>query len=154
MAEVSGAPEAGAPAADAAGVAGAETGTEIAPPSVTAVDVTPNECPLEAPLTLTLAMHVPTPLHQCQWRVSYVVDMTGQRHVLSLGALGPLDYPAGPAELRFEAPGIDLAGIKRSWLNNAGEFACLRMKGKGGREGGAFRAAPPLRIRWQGGCGQ
>lgn len=52
--------------------------------------------------------------------MEYMVDMTGRRHVVELGSVGPVDYAAGENSLHFHCDAIALEGVKKSWLCNVG----------------------------------
>ena len=49
-----------------------------------------------------------------------MVDMTLQRHLLHLGSTKHQDYAAGKSSMQFAVPTIEIAGLKKSWLNNVG----------------------------------
>ena len=48
------------------------------------------------------------------------MDMTGNRHIVNVGETAPANYEAGAGSLKFHADGIDIEGVKKSWLNNVG----------------------------------
>lgn len=59
--------------------------------------------------------------------------MTGQRHIIELGETAPTDYVEGANTMSFSCAGIDLAGVKKSWLNNAG-LLCATLRDAGGAD--------------------
>eukprot|EP00793_Prasinoderma_coloniale_P003849 PRCOL_00003226-RA len=94
----------------------------------TVVEATPNECALDAPLTLRVAFTTDEDIAAGRWEVRYMVDMTGRRHIVEVGKSdGATAYAAGtPHEFTISVPTIELTGVKKSWLQNAGLLlACL-----------------------------
>lgn len=54
-----------------------------------------------------------------------MVDLTSQRHMLELGSTAVTNYPAGKSFMHFSTPGIEIASLKKSWLNNVGLLLVL-----------------------------
>lgn len=86
----------------------------------TALDVTPNNCALDAGFELSLTFTSDAAVAGAKWDVSYMVDMTGRRHVVQVGSTDPADVVPGENTMKFSSPGIDLSGAKKSWLQNVG----------------------------------
>ena len=51
-----------------------------------------------------------------RWAVHYIVDMTGRRHIVECAAGPAHDVPAGESTFEVDVGGIDLTGVKKSWL--------------------------------------
>jgi hypothetical protein len=99
--------------------------------TLTALDATPNDCALAAPLQLTvrdasaatvqLSSDAPArsqwqftasaPLRGAVWDVTYVVDVAEHNHALPLGSTAPTDYAPGPCAAAFACDAIHAAGV-------------------------------------------
>jgi len=110
--------------------------TALMPPTITPtlVEASPNDSALEAPLCLRVRFNTDADIAAARWTVRYLVDMTGRRHVVEVGEdKGPLSYSAsGEHEWQLNVPGIDLTGVKKSWLQNVGLLlVCMLDAGTG-----------------------
>ena len=86
-----------------------------------------------APIAIEMDWSVSEALAGASWEVKYIVDMTAKRHIVELGATAAEDFAAGAHKFRFHVAGLDLTGVKPSWLNNVGLLLAV-LKGGGGEE--------------------
>ena len=71
-------------------------------------------------LELTISYSLSTPLPNGAWEYCYLVDSVRNRHVIKLGRLEEEDLERGENESFFEVDSIDVSGIKKGALTNAG----------------------------------
>mmetsp|Transcript_36829 Transcript_36829/g.80492 ORF Transcript_36829/g.80492 Transcript_36829/m.80492 type:complete len:139 (+) Transcript_36829:39-455(+) len=103
--------------------------TPLANVEVTEIEITPNECPIGNELFLAMSFTLDQPLAAARWKIKYIVDSAAQRQILELGETETTDYGAGPQNMAFSVPSIDVAGIPKEVLANAGLFVASLLSG-------------------------
>mmetsp|Transcript_3218 Transcript_3218/g.7467 ORF Transcript_3218/g.7467 Transcript_3218/m.7467 type:complete len:136 (+) Transcript_3218:322-729(+) len=95
----------------------AEDGATV---DVTKIEISPNPAPIGAELNMEIEFTTSENIPDAHWEVRYTVDMTATRHIVEVGSSETVSYEAGARSMKFHAAGIELEGIKKSWLNNVG----------------------------------
>ena len=89
--------------------------------NVDALDVNPFQALVTDGIQIDMEFTPDRALHDATWEVSYLVDMVGTRKVIILGRTECGDVGAGErAAMKFAVDAIDVSGIKKSKLCNAG----------------------------------
>lgn len=101
--------------------------------TVQSLSISPNDCALSDPLTLAMSFSLDAACPSSSWEITYLVDMTGNRQIIHLGNTATEDYAPGTHSFEFTSPPMDLSGVKKSWLNNAG-LLCLTLKSSSGED--------------------
>eukprot|EP00002_Diphylleia_rotans_P004170 TRINITY_DN12_c0_g4_i1.p1 TRINITY_DN12_c0_g4~~TRINITY_DN12_c0_g4_i1.p1 ORF type:complete len:133 (+),score=39.98 TRINITY_DN12_c0_g4_i1:55-453(+) len=90
------------------------------PITVKAIDISPNHCPLEKELNLTIDFETAKDIAQAKWELKYVVDYSGKQYVIELGKSNPGSYKKGSHKFSFSVAAIDVSTVKKSVLSNVG----------------------------------
>lgn len=88
--------------------------------AVTAVAVEPNQCPLQAPLLITVHYALKRPLAAVAWQLVYEADYTNKRHAIQLFRGPSVDMPAGPGVFTHHVPIVQTEGVKEKLLLQMG----------------------------------
>ena len=88
-----------------------------------AIQIEPNQCPLSAPLALTLKFTVrsSTPIKAAFWTLSYEADVSMKRHVIPLLTTAPAaDLQPGEHVFQQKIDKIPTEGVKEKYLLQVG----------------------------------
>jgi len=85
--------------------------------------------PIDAPVKLAFGFRSKKELKEAYWEFKYVVDSASKRHVIEMGVTPKTTYVAGENTFEFEAPKIDITGVKPSVLLNVGLLCCTLFSG-------------------------
>ena len=89
--------------------------------NVDELDVAPVMASVTAGIEINMTFTPDRDLRGAVWEVSYLVDMVGTRKIIILGRTDCGDVDAGArTPMHFEVDAVDVSGIKRSKLCNAG----------------------------------
>jgi len=89
--------------------------------TVTRCDISPNDCPITAPLDVAVEFTTDRPIKEGVWKLRYEVDYTGNRHIIDVAQTAPQPYAAGKThQVAFQVPRINVDGIKERSLLNMG----------------------------------
>jgi hypothetical protein len=109
-----------------------------------ALSIEPNQCPLAAPVALTLRIALAVPVPAAFWTLQYEADIAMKRHVIPmLTTAPPRDLAAGEHVIQLATDGIATAGVKEKYLLQVGMLKLgLHSAAPGG--GDSAGSAPPL----------
>ncbi len=84
------------------------------------VDITPNQCALQAPLSITVHYELKRPVPAAAWDLVFEADYTNKRHAIQLGGTVVGDLPPGPGVIRQDLAEIRTDGVKEKYLLQVG----------------------------------
>eukprot|EP01041_Mallomonas_annulata_P007615 gene7614-15598_t len=98
---------------------------------VTQVEIDPVRSEICDPFDLKITFVLDRDVVAAFWRIKFLVDSADKRLFKVLGETPVEDYPDGDSEMFFSAEPIDISGIPRSTLANAGLLmACFVVDGE------------------------
>ncbi|CEO96253.1 Uncharacterized protein PBTT_07634 [Plasmodiophora brassicae] len=111
--------------------AAAEGSVPEEPIDVASVDIEPNQCPLESPLSVGIRFRSKVAIGNPSWTCQYLVDIAHKRHVIELGTFRvPHPYQVGDNSFEFHVDKVDVSIIKKKHLlNNVGLLTLSLMDG-------------------------
>jgi hypothetical protein len=99
---------------------------------VLSCDCQPDDnCPVTEGLEMEVVFSLSEALVSARWEVSYLVDSMRNRHVIKLGWTESADYALGENSFLFTADRVDVQGIKKGALTNAGLLSATLHDGQG-----------------------
>ena len=108
--------------------------TELDVIDVLRVDIEPNDCPLQAPLNLTVHFNVRTPAVGVHWELDYEADYTNKRHVIALyRSPAPFDLvmTGAPQSFSHFVPQVNTDAVKEKYLLQVGLLRLSLVDGAG-----------------------
>ncbi len=100
---------------------------------VKALVIEPNDCPLSAPLHVSLKYTLLKPVPAGSWDLVYEADYTNKRQCIALHRSDPVDLVAGDHEFSHTVPTIKTEGVKEKYLLQVGVLK-LTLHGQAGAE--------------------
>ncbi|CEL94659.1 unnamed protein product [Vitrella brassicaformis CCMP3155] len=97
--------------------------------TIESIEISPNECPLESPLHLSIAFRSKRAFTAARWKITYTVDTVHTRKVIYLGETDAADYSVGSNVMTFSVDQISTEGIPKDVLANIGLLAATLMEG-------------------------
>lgn len=88
--------------------------------TVDAVDIGPSGVAIAEALNFQVKFHATHPISSGTWRIAYVVDVVGERHVLDLVSESCDGYPTGTGEWSISIDTSALGEVKPEVISNAG----------------------------------
>lgn len=95
--------------------------------------IEPNDCPLSAPLNITMQYTLLQPAPSATWHIVYEADTTNKQKLIELySSSAPTDLPAGTHTFTHTLPEIKTDGVKEKYLLQVGVMKLtLRSKDEG-----------------------
>lgn len=88
---------------------------------IKAVTIEPNNCPLGAPLALTIPFVLSAPVKGAYWSLHYEADISSKRHKIPLSTTAPpRDLEAGENLFNHAIEAIPTEGVKEKYLLQVG----------------------------------
>ncbi len=88
--------------------------------TVTRVDIEPNDCPLQAPIAITMQFTLHKPIAGARWDVVYEADYTNKKQALLLHRSHPVDLAPGAQVFSHHVPEVRTDSIKEKYLLQVG----------------------------------
>ena len=95
--------------------------------------IEPNNCPLSAPLNISMKYTLIKPVPGATWEVVYEADYTNKRKAIALHTTAPADLQPGTHQFTHTIPEIKTGDIKEKYLLQVGVLK-LTLKGGGGSD--------------------
>ena len=90
---------------------------------LTHVAIDPNNCPLDAPLTVEIEFESLFDFPSTHWEITFIADYANKRKMVRLGATEEQHMPVGPGSMAFSIDSVDVMALGRHVLANVGRVA-------------------------------
>lgn len=84
------------------------------------IDIEPNGCPIQMPLSITMHYNLTEPVRDAVWSIVYEADYTNKKQAISIFTSEPSSLAPGAHVFHHHAERITVDGIKEKYLLQIG----------------------------------